>query len=75
VATLTWTIAKGGYAGTSLRALARELVAIAGDFPDQNPTGASVTLTIDNAPATGSLSVASASTGGPYGPATTRIVG
>jgi hypothetical protein len=74
MATLTWTIVKGGYAGASIRALARELEQMAGDFPDQNPTGASVTITIDNAPATGSLSVAVA--GGPYGnTATTRIVG
>lgn len=72
MSTLAITIAKGGYAGATIRALARELEVIAGDIPDQNPTGASVVLTFDNNPATGVCSAAL--TAGPYTSAT-RIVG
>lgn len=72
MATLAITIPKGGYAGSTVRALAKALEDVAGNLPDQNHTGASVVLTIDNGPATGLASVAL--TAGPY-TSQTYIVG
>lgn len=63
MATLTITLAKGSEAGATIRQYARALQKIAADMPDANPTGASVTLVIDNAPSTGTASFQI--TGGP----------
>lgn len=72
MATLNITIPVGGYAGSTIRALARSLEQIASNMPDQNSSGASVVLTVDNAPATGVASVALSA--GPY-TSNTHIVG
>lgn len=48
MATVTCTTAAGGSFGGSLRALAHALYQLAQDVPDNNPTGASSVLTIDN---------------------------
>lgn len=71
MATLTMTVPVNGYAGNTIRALAKALEDIAGSVPDQNATGASVVLTFDNAPSTGLLSVAL--TAGPYTSATYKV--
>lgn len=67
MATLTITItaadADGG-AGEVLRKMAKQLQKAAAAIPDRTPTGASHTLVIDNAPATGAASIQV--TGGPY---------
>lgn len=57
MATLTVTVAKGGEAGATFRKVAKAIRQVAADIPDANPTGASYVLTIDNAPATGTVSV------------------
>lgn len=72
VATLDITVAIGGYAGSTIRALAKSLEQLANNVPDQNGSGASVVLRINNAPATGVASVALQS--GPY-TSDTYIVG
>lgn len=58
MATVVVTIAAGGEAGAFVRRFGEAIQQAAGDLPDRNPTGASVTITIDNAPATGTASVA-----------------
>lgn len=64
MATLTVTYPAGDNTGSSLRALAAAIEKMAAGVPDVVPTGASTVLTIDNAPATGRVSVAL--TAGPY---------
>lgn len=64
MASLTVTITAGNETGTILRKLARNIEAIAAAVPDRVSTGASTVLTIDNAPATGAVSVQL--TAGPY---------
>lgn len=64
MATLAVTIVAGGNAGATLRALAKRIEQAAAAVPDQVSTGASTVLTVDNAPATGVVSVQV--TGGPY---------
>lgn len=64
MATVAITIAAGGNAGSSLRALALAIQRAAVNIPDTNSTGASVVCTISDAPATGVASVQI--TGGPY---------
>lgn len=53
MATLDITIPIGGYAGSVVRHWAAQLEAIATSMPDQNSTGASVVIRIDNNPSTG----------------------
>jgi hypothetical protein len=48
MATVTCTTTAGGTFGSNLRALAMALNKLAQDVPDNNPTGASSVLTIDN---------------------------
>lgn len=48
MATVTCTVAAGGNFGSNLRALAMAINKLAQDVPDNNPTGASSVLTIDN---------------------------
>jgi hypothetical protein len=57
MATLPITVAIGGEAGALYRRLAKAIEQAAGDLPDNNASGASTTLTIDNAPAGGRVSV------------------
>jgi hypothetical protein len=57
MATLTLTFTAGSEAGASIRSIASTLEKAATSIPDRNSTGASVTLVIDNAPATGVASV------------------
>lgn len=64
IATLTITIAAGGNAGATFRKLAARIEQATRDMPDINSTGASVVLTIDNAPSVGVATVQV--TGGPY---------
>lgn len=64
IATLAITIAAGGNAGGTLRKLAARIEQAAGDMPSVNSSGASVVLTIDNAPSVGVATVQV--TGGPY---------
>lgn len=58
MATVVVTIAAGNEAGATIRRFGEAIQQAAGDLPDRNPTGASVTMTIDNGPATGTVSVA-----------------
>ena len=60
--TVTWTA--GSYVGAELRRLANRIEKMAASVPDYVPTGASTVLTVDNAPATGHVSVQL--TAGPY---------
>jgi len=57
MATLAITIAAGGNAGAQLRTLGNLIQKAATPLGDTNPTGASVVLTIDNAPSGGTASV------------------
>jgi hypothetical protein len=57
MATLAFTFTAGSEAGASIRALAATIEKAATSIPDRNSTGASVTLTLDNAPSTGVASV------------------
>ena len=68
MATLAVTITAGNNAGASLRALAKAIEKAASPLGDTNGSGASVTLTIDNAPATGPASVVVAGAGLPTQP-------
>lgn len=52
-------------AGAFLRQLGRRLHDLAGDIPDHTPTGGTIVLTIDNAPASGNT-VSVQITSGPY---------
>lgn len=63
IATLAITIAAGGEAGAFARRLGNAIQQAALALPDRNPTGASVTITFDNGPATGTASVAIAGGG------------
>lgn len=63
MATVVVTIAAGGEAGAFARRFGTAIQQAAAALPDRNPTGASVTITIDNAPATGTASVAIAGGG------------
>ncbi len=56
--------AANGDAGAILRRLGKQIELIAGGMPDRVTTGASTVLTIDNAPAAGTVSVQI--TAGPY---------
>lgn len=53
----------GNESGALIRRLAKKLDQAAASLPDRTSTGASVVLTIDNAPSTG---VASVAITGPY---------
>lgn len=64
MATLAVTIPINGNAGAVLRKLASNIEVIAANIPDNNSSGASVVLTVDNAPAGGVVGVQI--TGGPY---------
>lgn len=64
MATLTITIPKGDPTGSLLRKLGQRIGEMATGVPDAVPTGADTTVVIDNAPATGRVSVQI--TGGPY---------
>jgi hypothetical protein len=68
MATLTLTIAAGGNAGSSLRAVGKAIEKAALNVPDVNGSGASVVMTIDNAPATGLASVVVTGAGLPTQP-------
>lgn len=59
---LTWTA--GSETGASLRALSAAIEKMSQSVPDRLPTGASTVVTVDNAPATGNVSVQI--TAGPY---------
>ena len=48
MATVTCTATAGSTFGSSIRSLAAALQKLAEDVPDNNPTGASSVLTIDN---------------------------
>lgn len=67
------TIAAGGNAGASLRALSKAIQKAASPLTDTNPTGASVVCTIADNPATGVASVVVS--GGGLPTQTTYIVG
>lgn len=64
MATLAITLAINTNAGAVLRRLASQIEKAAADVPDLNSSGASVVLTIDNAPGAGTATVQV--TGGPY---------
>lgn len=64
MATLAITFTAGSETGAALRRLSDNIRAAAANVPDRCPTGASTVLTIDNAPATGNVSVQI--TAGPY---------
>lgn len=64
MATVAITIAANANAGVVLRRLARQIEKCAAIVPDNNATGASVVLTINDAPSTGVASVQL--TAGPY---------
>lgn len=64
MATLAITVPAGGNAGAVLRRLAKCIELQVAAMPDQVGSGASVVLTVDNAPATGVASVQV--TAGPY---------
>jgi hypothetical protein len=53
----TLTINLPADSGAFLRQLARRITELAGDVPDQTPTGATNVLTIDNNPGAGSVSI------------------
>lgn len=53
----TVTINLPSDAGAFLRQLGRRLIEVAGEIPDQTPTGATHVMTIDNNPGAGSVSV------------------
>lgn len=63
MATVVITIAAGGEAGAFCRRFGNAIQQAAIALPDRNPTGGSVTITIDNGPATGTASVAIAGGG------------
>lgn len=65
MATLALTFTAGSNAGASLRQLAKQIERAAMPLGDTNPTGASVTLTIDNGPSAGYASVVVAGGGLP----------
>jgi hypothetical protein len=71
MATLTLTFTAGSETGATLRRLATAIEQAAMVVPDRLPTGASTVFTIDNAPATGSVSVTV--TSGPYTSATYTV--
>jgi hypothetical protein len=64
MATLTFTIAVNGQAGSRIRRLAKAIEEAASVLPDNNSSGASVVLTLDNAPSTGFASAQIS--GGPH---------
>ena len=64
MATVTVTFAAGSFAGAQLRQLSKAIQKLATNVPDQVGSGASTVLTVDNAPATGTVSVQI--TAGPY---------
>lgn len=72
MATLALTWAINTNAGSGMRALAHAIQKASENCPDTNSSGASVVLTIDNAPATG---IASVVVSGPYPSNQTYIVG
>jgi hypothetical protein len=62
MATVTCTVAAGGNFGSNVRALASALQKLVADVPDNNPTGASSVLTIDNATGFAKVTISA----GPY---------
>lgn len=63
MATLVYTVNAGGEAGAIIRRFGEMLQQAAGDLPDKNAGGAAVTITFDNAPASGFASIAVAGGG------------
>lgn len=63
MATVVVTIAAGNEAGATIRRFGEAVQQAAMSLPDRNGSGASVTMTIDNAPSTGTVSVAIAGGG------------
>jgi hypothetical protein len=57
IASLAFTFAAGSEAGASIRAIAAAIEKAATSVSDRNSSGASVTLTLDNAPSSGVCSV------------------
>lgn len=72
MATLAVTWTAGQEAGAGMRRLAETIQKAAANVSDTNSTGASVTLTFDNGPATGHVSLLVA--GGGLATQTTYIV-
>lgn len=72
MATLAITFTAGTETGALLRRLAKAIEIQAAAVPDKVGSGASTVLTIDNAPATGNVSVQL--TSGPYTNASALIV-
>lgn len=70
-ATLTFTVAVGGEAGARFRKLAKAIEQAASVLPDNNSTGASVVLTLDNGPSTGFASAQVSA--GPYQSSVIRV--
>jgi hypothetical protein len=64
MATVTVTYPVGSFTGSQLRQLSKAIQHLATNVPDSLGSGASTVLTIDNAPATGLVSVQL--TAGPY---------
>jgi len=53
----TMTVTLPADAGAFLRQLAKRIEQLAGDIPDQTPSGAPNVLTLDNNPGAGTLSI------------------
>lgn len=71
MATLTCTTTAGGCFGSNLRALANALYILGQSVPDNNPTGASSVLTIDNGSGFAKVTISA----GPYTNTTGVIAG
>lgn len=71
MASVTCTTTAGGCFGSNLRALAHALNMLAQDVPDNNATGASSVLTIDNASGFARVTISA----GPYTNTTGFIAG
>jgi hypothetical protein len=71
MATVTCTTTAGGTFGSNIRALAAALTKLAQDVPDNNPTGASSVLTIDNGTGFAKVTISA----GPYTNTTGFIAG
>jgi hypothetical protein len=64
MATLAITFTAGSNAGAQIRKLSQRLDELSYNVPDNASTGAATVVTVDNAPASGTVSVQI--TGGPY---------
>ena len=71
MATVTLTEAAGGQFGSKCRALANAIEKLVQDVPDNNPTGASCVLTIDNGTGFAKVTISA----GPYTNTTGVIAG